>query len=510
MFYGMIALFLLSAAPTEASVQALPGEHSRSIELRQATQDYLAALETQDEESIASAAERLVPELTFALESVQGVSEESRIALTTVRAMALWSLGRIEAADRDFFALDPAIARDAGYLDFRFDLALEQNDPSTILPVIEKDASAADPPEAALIHEFHFQGMVNLHRRLAEMDGAQARLAELILATDFDAHAPPGDRDIYHLWALRARLERGDIEGAREALGDIQTPRFLVDLLILNKYRALWPEIERRHGADLRQAVESYDRTLQETKAERLDEARFRVVYGNHLKAVGRYEDIVAELAPLADDWERMLADGEEGHWLVNIVADAEMATGRTASAIARMTRLAQIESASEAEAQTLISMRINRLWMLLRDRQFARALADATALAADPGGASPYGEMFIWSAAACAALELGNEAEVARWRDRVLAAPETNRPATLRVYLCADDHDAAEQFVIEWLRSDAPEGILGQFQNYAAEQDSSLWSPGLGDQLDAIGQRPAVRAEIEKVGRTLTLALAE
>jgi hypothetical protein len=367
-----------------------------------------------------------------------------------------------------------------------------------------------------IVNHYSIDDLEGLRYFLDYSDETNGRVAEMLLTANWGADRPPGDRDWIYSFAFARRVAAGDEAGARDVLGRMQAPDYLAELLINPAYAEYHGEIETRHGADLGESAERLRAALEAMWDARRGEARYLLDYMIALRALGRHQEIADRFTPLVDAAQAAMAAGDsenfllnaDGFFVVDYLAEAEMYLGRSDAAEARMNGLLALGFEGHP---ALINQGINGLDLYFQEGRYDEALARARALdALDDAVASPYGRMFIWGAAACAAHLQGEADEAARWRARLTEDPTVNAPDVFDTLLCLDDPDAAAAFAIEMLAGEDPITLLMTFQDLRLWRPIGAYDALLRERRDAVLARPDLRRAIDAAGGIHSFALAE
>jgi tetratricopeptide (TPR) repeat protein len=340
---------------------------------------------------------------------------------------------------------------------------------------------------------------------MAESD-ARGRFAEALLTLQWPDPARTSKLDIMRLVAARARLARGDAQGARALAAALVEPHSAILLVASSDTDALLdPSADRVKRVE--EAIRAHDEETQawlkrnpDSRAAILDRARF-------LRSVGREEDALALLLPHATDTEALEGD-EDARWIANEAAYALLALDRADEAVAVMERLARLDPDKHPG---LVAQLINYGDMLILAGRHAAAAEHLAKLDAQYSRlASDIGRMWLWSKAACAHWLRGDAAGTASWLAKVEAKSSTNRPAHSEALVCLDRADDAEKVMMERLRSEEGDFIIVGFQNYTLGPAGTEVDRLLRARRKALIARPAVAAEIARKGRSLSLPLSK
>ncbi len=110
-------------------------------------------------------------------------------------------------------------------------------------------ASEIDPHVVREVDEYDIDSL--FHRLSAQRDKRRAKLlSERLLKIGWLGNSL-GSRSRLALYAISARMEEGDVTGARGFVTKLILPEHFQTLLIQNRYRDLWPDIEQWAGREL-------------------------------------------------------------------------------------------------------------------------------------------------------------------------------------------------------------------------------------------------------------------
>jgi hypothetical protein len=224
------------------------------------------------------------------------------------------------------------------------------------------------------------------------------------------------------------------------------------------------------------------------------------------LRISGHPADAYALLAPRIEDMAKVEAGGDKAFWAVDEAANDLVGAGRPDDAVALMRRLLAL--GTEAHP-ILVNMEINLTQHLNSAGRFDEAATAAARLDKEVGKlASPYGYMWIWSNASCARSLGKTPGEAAPWLARLAAHSADNRNAHLNGLLCAGDVAGAERILLERLAGDEAATTLAELQDYRLEPKSLAFA-SVDARMAELKARPHVQAAIERIGRIMSLPLA-
>lgn len=373
------------------------------------------------------------------------------------------------------------------------------------LVVTALDAVREEEQRHILFEMFHPEGMWFLYRVLK--DGGEVErlaMAEALVAADWPGQADPEARDRMRMVVLRARAERGDLDGAKPIADRIESLEPLIELSVMRRFDPLGV------GADplgrLAAGIAATDQGTAARLAERPDDLSVLTDRARFLRSTGRAGEALALLGPRLADPAALAGESEKGMWLVNEAAGAFSDLGRSAEAADLMSRMVAADIVAKPY---LTSVYINHLVALWEAGRADESLERALLVEREYNRyASIYGRMWIWSAAVCALSALERMDEAAEWFAKLEEHSGDNGSAHMRALLCAGDEDAAEALLLRRLGESDPAGLIIGLQNYRGDA-----GPGpmreLFARLMRVRDRPAVASAIGRVGRILEIPLA-
>ena len=300
--------------------------------------------------------------------------------------------------------------------------------------------------------------------------------------------------------AVEILVKRGDLAGANELLRYIDDPQQIENLLIQKRLSGLWtrleglagPSLEKVRGASAAAAERAYAAAPEDH--ERLQQL------ANALRYAGRHDEAVALRSNLPDSSEAMAKADEEMGWAVNNVALALSEVGRADEA----DRLfAMLNDAPMENGRWRVSMKINRLELLVAGGKFERALAllDVTEASAKADG-NEYAQQLVRRLRYCTMSGLGRKDEAARLLPDVIKHAEDAPGPTIDGLICGGELDQAEKLALTSLqKSDFEPKFVRSLQvRPLTADDPSVWSQG----WEELRARPAIAREFERLGRDL------
>jgi tetratricopeptide (TPR) repeat protein len=365
-------------------------------------------------------------------------------------------------------------------------------------------ASEIDPELARRMPSYEVD---NLIRRLAAHEDLRrlGRLSERLVAIDWT-----GDdvalRSQVALEAIKSRIRAGDAEGAKALVPRLIAPSHIRSLLIDNRYRDLWPDLEAWGGSRQERQWRIY---LSELRArfESSGDPEAASRYADALRAANHHRTIVTKIAPL---FARQLDRLQDYNlvWAATTVGDA----------YARLGRWAEIEPLFERAARTwplgldanALNVAGNRARLLLYAGRFAEA---AEALDRVIENAEGYaGQVSVQAIAtmhlyrACALHELGRDHAAVQSAANVLGSGDPLLAVTL--HLCFDRHDAARAALIGALQEEASRtSVIHFLQPFDAPPMQSPYGRTMEARTEALRRDPLLLREVARFGRILPYA---
>lgn len=418
--------------------------------------------------------------------------------LQKLRGEILLSEGRREQAMAAFAAAEAVAPGDPAVARYELDLAYGRGDPLLAMAAVER--LIARFPEAARTLEptriVPLISWLRQNQRGPDADTLLIRLAGIGFGGDNLA-----TRDNFAIEAAAGAAAAGRLDEARALARRVHSRQELTMALTERRFSAIWPDIEAQVGPHMALAEAAAVSEAEATAAQHPDSVAARHGLMKAYYLAGRYADADRVGAAFAAAPAAMAALDEAGGWFVNDHALVLYAMGRSEAADARFAAMRAIDIAQRG---WLISMVINRLELIVRDRRWDRALPlldDAAALAEVYG--SPYARQLTRRLKLCALHASGHESEVEALL-AVLRAHETDSPGSLiDALICLGRIDEAEPVLVRWLGRTGEAGpAIDSLQPPGAgrSSDPSIWTEG----WEQLRQRPAVLHAFEAVGRTL------
>ncbi|HEX8257986.1 MAG TPA: hypothetical protein VF589_10150 [Allosphingosinicella sp.] len=504
------ALLALGIAPqaVAATKAVIPNESQRAAAVAKAE----AAIAGIDQERLLADRD-YAGEMLAHVETLRTVRTEpdALFALDTLRLVAL--LGAVRNADAAELGVKLIAQRPSEPMVYPLALwaAVLAGKSDAAVPMLESAARHVTRPEPleevrSALDQDLLDGII---RPLAQArnDRATQRLAEALLIIGSPVFDNAVEADRYRVLAIDGRLAAGDVAGARALADRVIETGATLRLIGAHRYDPLFAGDADRL-ARLDRATAAYDADTKKRAEMKADDLGARLFRGQFLRGVGKEQEALAVLLPATRDMAAVEAGGEMAFWIVNEAAYALTSLGRNAEAIALMERLIALDMKKHPY---LISMAINHGELLNSAGRHREAAAYETMLMKKGDGFdSPYGRMWMWSAAACGHALAGHPAAAAPWLEKLEKRSSDNEAAHMRALLCANQLDRAEQLMLTRLGGRHAAELLLRMHDY---QLGSFKSPArrlLQERGLAVARRSAVRAAAAKVGRTLSLPLSK
>ncbi|MGF7146493.1 transglutaminase-like putative cysteine protease/tetratricopeptide (TPR) repeat protein [Sphingomonas zeicaulis] len=300
--------------------------------------------------------------------------------------------------------------------------------------------------------------------------------------------------------AVKVALERGDLPGARALLARGLSVNGLVELAIDQRYKALWPDIEKMRGNGFRAPIEKAVADAAAAAKAAPDDFDAVLRHVRALRLAGDPAGAIAAGKRLAEDRARIEATGGQAFWLVNEYAYALVDVGRTDDAVAALDGIVALGLDTYP---ALISQIINLSETLMEAGRSDRALAVLATVEGEGTPVSGYGRMWILSTKACTLRELGRAGEAAALEAKLVA--DTNQAAATMAAACRGDVAAIEAQLIA--RLDDPDergGALTGFIRFKRAAPETPLEAKLAKVMATARARPDVKARLERYGRAI------
>jgi tetratricopeptide (TPR) repeat protein len=302
---------------------------------------------------------------------------------------------------------------------------------------------------------------------------------------------------------IRARVRAGDIAGARAVLPNLVLPDDARALLVMNEYRAIWPDIEAWTGPRQSRQWETY---LRESGARwhASGDPETASPYVRALRRAGHYRTIVRDMLPALMRQLDRLRDYDKV-WAVAPVADALAQLGRWDEAEALFAHALRIwPLGSDANA---LNITANQARFRLSRGDWTGALSTIEATLADVprwgGEVSPAPLAAMHLVRACALHRLGRGDEALSSIAIVVQAASLE--TVIALYQCLDRPDAARAALIDALGRDGARDEAVEFaQIDETPPVPSEFGRELKERENRLRMDPAVREAVARYGRIL------
>lgn len=333
--------------------------------------------------------------------------------------------------------------------------------------------------------------------------------AEALEGALFDMQWRPEDEftdaDAIWLKLLAARVERGDVEGAKQVAAALEDPTSAIALSADKRFDAIVSADPDRFDA-----MKQFDVTLARERA-RAAAAPGKLEGVNTvaglLVRLGRPQEALAliqdALARDAKDARTFSDRDDQINWAQDQLSSILLALGRSDEAIAALEKGAALKEHGEIN----VSQAINLAGVYYAHGRPTDALKAVAALKSSD--VSAYGRMALEEVRACAYVLLGDRKSAAEPLAYVKAHVRDGSGPFVRAMLCTGDEDALAAEVIAQLAD--PErraGMLSLLQDYPPDPHASETDRKLHEVWLAVRRRGDVTAALAKVGRSSSYKL--
>lgn len=422
----------------------------------------------------------------------------------TVRASLLSELNK-EAAARE--AIEESIRLLPGYsgpLLAAHEIYAYDDQPGRAADYLLR-ASRIDPQIVSKLPEYDVD---NLMRRLgAQQDQRRMRaVSERLLEIGWTAESLSGQSRLARR-VIEARMETGDDAGAAALLPKLLSPADSRDLLAQNRYRALWPEIERWAGPALANQWRVYLTETREKWQASKDPATARA-YVQVLDSAGHDDTIIREMLPL-------FSDELDPHDVFELVFVASPLAG----ALARKGRWDELEAmfaraltvwplGKDANALNLAANRARYLFHRGKTAEGLQAMDAAIADAARWQGQVSSGALAtMHQYRACMLHALGRQEQSIL---SLALAGQQGPSSVANMYLCLNKPDAARDVLIKALESEGGrEAVLEYVQPADDVPMQSDYGRTIAARARALRADPKLLRAVADYGRVLPFTLS-
>jgi tetratricopeptide (TPR) repeat protein len=297
--------------------------------------------------------------------------------------------------------------------------------------------------------------------------------------------------------AVSILVNRGDFAGAADLIRYIDEPQLIENFLIQRRFEKLWPTVEAQAGPRLEKVRSSSVRSAESAMAENPDDAEALQSLANALRHAGRLDEAIALRSRLLATRENMAKADEHTGWVVNEIAMSLHEAGRADEADQLY---ALLNEAPIEDDWWLVSMKINRLELLVADGKFDRAWPLVEPTARSKG--SPYADQLVRRLRYCTLHGLGRQAEAAKLLPDLLAHAKDAPAPTVDALICSGELDEAEKLVLSSIKDEKFQSDFVRALQVIplTSDDPSVWQKGWKELRD----RPAITAEFNRLGRDM------
>ena len=278
------------------------------------------------------------------------------------------------------------------------------------------------------------------------------------------------------------------------------------DILMDREMEALWDSAAEIAGEGLvkaRQAEVEHARNVADT-----EDAGYRDYMSLVLSYLsnGQSEEAIKFAEPIFENWDRLIAEGEDGFWFAGAYASALSQNGQYQKSDDVNEKLMSIGLGQEA---SLISMAINYMTDLVGRGEFERALEMAERYEVDDDfDASDFGMTYLWYVKACSQFQLGQtDSAAATYEDNMLPIADENLGAKTITLACMERDDDVAQTLIERLESQTHRaGTLSIYVDDTIPLHQDSFTIEQSTRIRKIADRPEVRRVFDKYGRSISV----
>lgn len=308
--------------------------------------------------------------------------------------------------------------------------------------------------------------------------------------------------------AIKLHLGKSDLVGARALVPELLEPRQTYTMLASNRYRALWPDLEKWAGPKLARQWELY-----------LTEARSRwsashapeaaATYLDALLTAGRYSEVANDILPVFSHLDKV-----RDYELIFRVSGVATALGK----LGRWNDVRALYATAERtwplgeDANTLnITANEARYVLYMGEPKRALDLMDRTIAEAERNRQSVNSDALIGMhlERTCILHELGRDKDAGS--SLAIATGMGDTESSVKLRLCIGDISAARDALVRALNDESHrDAAIALLQRDGTPLPKSAFELRLRKQWDALRSDPEVLAELTKYGRILPFTLNE
>ncbi len=402
------------------------------------------------------------------------------------------TIGRLSAAFRHSETAVTLGAESDGLWDLHLKLALAESKHQAAVRAIEVMASK-HPERLGSVRIAWIFGALRDMKKAGETD-LRFRALTVLTSPAYRPVEVPASIDAFRRDLILMLMARGDVDGARRLVGQIEMPEILIDLSLDRTARSLF-----ERDPDVRLVAERYLATvlaLQETNRDRI---RPTLAAASMLRLLGRPAEALALLEASRPQLKKpeALKDADALEWWWDELGRAQSALNRPDAAFDAYGRGAQIDE----DGALNVSQVINLATVQVEAGRSADALKTLKAFDDPKRRASPFGDMQMRLARGCARFLTNDLAGATADRDYMVAHEADSPEALTLLWMCRGDADAAAAAFVRRLDNpDEAAGALRQLSDFAPPP--VVRPPNPFDRLlPAIKARADVQAAIARAG---------
>ncbi|MFL6760221.1 hypothetical protein [Sphingomonas sp.] len=368
-------------------------------------------------------------------------------------------------------------------------------------------ASEIDPDAVKKIDDYDIGNLthrLSVNRERNRLDAVAAKL----LAIGWTGKQIEGRSNLAIL-AIKRRVADGDIAGARSLVPELVVPDQTYALLADNRYRDLWPDLEKWAGPRLERQWAIY-----------LDEARARysaskdiehiIPYVEALRSAGKDELLISETLPLFSRKIDVVRDQDLISVSISLAA-ALSRTGQWSDLQSMFDRAEQVwPTDSQPNALNLIANQARFLLYQDRPNDAVKLMDQAierTRKWGDVINSDATATMHLYRA--CALHRLGRDADAAISTAAAMTLADVDSIVSLE--LCLGKEDAARGILVKALAAEENRtAAIGMLQMQASPPCKSGYCADMRQRWTQLQSDPQVLSELRKYGRVLPFKVNE
>lgn len=306
--------------------------------------------------------------------------------------------------------------------------------------------------------------------------------------------------------AILAMGRQGKVEEAKALYPHIKSASTYRDILMDRDMEALWEDTADVAGEGLKDArLFEIEHALQLTKAEDATYLNYTSLIAAYL-GNGQSDEAIAFAKPIYENWDRLVAEGQEGFWFANAYATALNHAGKYDQSNAVYDKLLSIGVAQEGD---LVSMALNQIIANVGHGDFRAALDKAKIYEADEDfGLSDLGSGYLYYVMACSQFQLGErQAANETYEEKFAPIEEENLGAKTLLLACMERDDELAETLIGRLESQMhrPSTITIFVEDTVPVYPDDFRNEQV-TRIRKIANRPEVKKVFERYGRAISV----